>query len=264
MKNWFSFNNTDYKTALMPIVEYVDKELRPELRESEKTVTAGLNVKGKIKELCSLCKSDKKIADGVLKALTKDYNTSLDYVLAGRYLKNKWMKELNTISGWVDWSTAFKKLYEKLGSDFLCEVLKDMELGNSDISGGSSNSIITDIYNKFAKGNKVTAFYDSNKLEYHLNNLKTEIDGFLGSIEKTLNALDKFEYNGKCTYQYSSDFNSKEAIYNIRVRRTDNEIRNYSYVLSEGLKSELRNYKYFGTTKREIPSIIKDIEEFLK
>lgn len=38
MKNWFAFNNVDYKTALMPIVEYVDKELRPELRESEKTV----------------------------------------------------------------------------------------------------------------------------------------------------------------------------------------------------------------------------------
>lgn len=35
MKNWFRFNNTDYKTALKPIIDSVE-ELRKELRETEK------------------------------------------------------------------------------------------------------------------------------------------------------------------------------------------------------------------------------------
>ena len=152
IKNWFAFNNTNYKTALKPIVDYIEESFRPELRETEKPVTAGLKtIQGRVKELCALCKKDKKIADIVIKALTKDYNTSLDCVLASRYLKNKWMSELENLKGWVDWSTAMNRLYEKLGADFVCTVLNDMKSGDSNLSGGASNTIITDIYNMITK-----------------------------------------------------------------------------------------------------------------
>ena len=126
-------------------------------------------------------------------------------------------------------------------------------------------SVITASTAEEAKAkHKITAFKDSENLEYHLNNLRNEISGFIDFINKTIKVLDKFESSNKCTYQYSSDFMSEKAEFDIRVRRvSDNEVRNYAYTLSKGLKSTLKGYKYFGVTPREIPNIIKDIEEFL-
>lgn len=57
MKNWFAFNNTDYKTALKKIVDDYMNDFRSELRESESKVTASRKWNNK-DEWCQNYKED--------------------------------------------------------------------------------------------------------------------------------------------------------------------------------------------------------------
>ena len=112
---------------------------------------------------------------------------------------------------------------------------------------------------------KAVAFKDSENLEYRLNKLQDEIKTFLHAIDTVLKLLDKFEDGKKCVYQYSSDFSSEEASFSLRIRRLkDNEVQNYMYALKKGLSSTLRQYKLIGLNVKDIPDVLKDIENFLK
>lgn len=118
------------------------------LRKSEARPTRQAS---QIKELCNMCRKDKQVADAVFKALTKDYNTSLDPVLAGQYLMKSWKAKLEELGGCNGWYDGFKKLYADMGVDFICSVLQDLKLGASEIGCGACTSIVQDIYSRLAK-----------------------------------------------------------------------------------------------------------------
>lgn len=118
------------------------------LRKSEARPTRQAS---QIKELCDMCRKDKQVADAVFKALTKDYNTSLDPVLAGQYLTKSWKAKLEELGGCNGWYDGFKKLYADMGVDFICSVLQDLKLGSSEIGCGACTSIVQDIYSRLAK-----------------------------------------------------------------------------------------------------------------
>lgn len=122
--------------------------------ESKKSEARPTKQDAQIKELCKLCRNDKNVADSVFKALTKDYNTSLDPVLAGQYLTAKWKSKLEELGGCDGWYDGFKKLYAAMGSDFVCSVLQDLKLGSSGIGCGACITIISDIYDKVVKRNE--------------------------------------------------------------------------------------------------------------
>lgn len=135
-----SFASKDDAYAhLQRMKQYSKSEARPTRQASQ------------IKELCDMCRKDKQIADAVFKALTKDYNTSLDPVLAGQYLTKSWKAKLEELGGCNGWYDGFKKLYADMGVDFICSVLQDLKLGSSEIGCGACTSIVQDIYNKLAK-----------------------------------------------------------------------------------------------------------------
>lgn len=118
------------------------------LRKSEARPTRQAS---QIKELCDMCRKDKQVADAVFKALTKDYNTSLDPVLAGQYLTKSWKAKLEELGGCNGWYDGFKKLYADMGVDFICSVLQDLKLGSSEIGCGACTSIVQDIYSRLVK-----------------------------------------------------------------------------------------------------------------
>lgn len=122
--------------------------------ESKKSEARPTKQEAQIKELCKLCRNDKNVAESVFKALTKDYNTSLDPVLAGQYLTAKWKSKLEELGGCNGWYDGFKKLYAAMGSDFVCSVLQDLTLGSSGIGCGACITIISDIYDKVVKRNE--------------------------------------------------------------------------------------------------------------
>lgn len=113
-----------------------------------------------IKELCRMCRKDKQAADAVFKALTRDYNTSLDPVLAGQYLTKTWQTKLKELGGCNGWYDGFKKLYADMGADFICSVLQDLKLGSSEIGSGACTSIVQGIYTKLTKKDESGATYD--------------------------------------------------------------------------------------------------------
>ena len=122
--------------------------------ESKKSEARPTKQDAQIKELCKLCRNDKNVADSVFKALTKDYNTSLDPVLAGQYLTATWKSKLEELGGCNGWYDGFKKLYAAMGSDFVCSVLQDLKLGSSEIGCGACISIVDTIYDKVVKHNE--------------------------------------------------------------------------------------------------------------
>lgn len=122
--------------------------------ESKKSEARPTKQEAQIKELCKLCRNDKNVAEAVFKALTKDYNTSLDPVLAGQYLTAKWKSKLEELGGCNGWYDGFKKLYAVMGPDFVCSVLQDLTLGSSGIGCGACITIISDIYDKVVKRNE--------------------------------------------------------------------------------------------------------------
>lgn len=122
--------------------------------ESKKSEARPTKQEAQIKELCKLCRNDKNVAESVFKALTKDYNTSLDPVLAGQYLTAKWKSKLEELGGCNGWYDGFKKLYAAMGSDFVCSVLQDLTLGSSGIGCGACITIVRDIYDKVVKRNE--------------------------------------------------------------------------------------------------------------
>lgn len=135
-----SFANKDDAYAhLQRMKQYSKSEARPTRQASQ------------IKELCDMCRKDKQVADAVFKALTKDYNTSLDPVLAGQYLTKSWQAKLEELGGCNGWYDGFKKLYADMGVDFICSVLQDLKLGSSEIGCGACTSIVQDIYSRLAK-----------------------------------------------------------------------------------------------------------------
>lgn len=122
--------------------------------ESKKSEARPTKQEEQIKELCKLCRNDKNVAESVFKALTKDYNTSLDPVLAGQYLTAKWKSKLEELGGCNGWYDGFKKLYAAMGSDFVCSVLQDLKLGSSGIGCGACITIVDTIYDKVVKRNE--------------------------------------------------------------------------------------------------------------
>lgn len=133
--------------------------------ESKKSEARPTKQEAQIKELCKLCRNDKNVAESVFKALTKDYNTSLDPVLAGQYLTAKWKSKLEELGGCNGWYDGFKKLYAAMGSDFVCSVLQDLKLGSSGIGCGACITIVNNIYDKVVKRNeaKKSEDFDMNK-----------------------------------------------------------------------------------------------------
>ena len=125
------------------IEEIYDKD------ESKKSEARPTRQATQIKKLCDMCRNDTQVSDAVFKALTKDYNTSLDPVLAGQYLTATWKSKLEELGGCNGWYNGFKKLYADMGTDFICAVLQDLKLGSSAIGCGSCVGIVQDIYNKF-------------------------------------------------------------------------------------------------------------------
>lgn len=122
--------------------------------ESKKSEARPTKQEEQIKELCKLCRNDKNVAESVFKALTKDYNTSLDPVLAGQYLMATWKSKLEELGGCNGWYDGFKKLYAAMGSDFVCSVLQDLKLGSSRIGCGACITIVNTIYDKVVKRNE--------------------------------------------------------------------------------------------------------------
>ena len=152
IKNWFAYNDTDYKTALKKVIEDFE-DFREDLRETEKltkTEAVARVPKTKVKELCELINNDKKVADAIFKDLTENYNCELDYVSATRYLIKTFGQDITDSHYWVKY---FKQLYRAKGTEFLCKVLKDMIPGtwDSEISGGSSGYVISYLYKKYIK-----------------------------------------------------------------------------------------------------------------
>lgn len=152
IKNWFAYNDTDYKTALKKVIEDFD-DFREDLRETEKltkTEAVAKVPKTKVKELCELINKDKKVADAIFKDLTENYNSKLDYVCATRYLRKTFGQDITDSHYWIKY---FKQLYRAKGIEFLCKVLNDMIPGirDSEISGGSSGYVISYLYKKYIK-----------------------------------------------------------------------------------------------------------------
>lgn len=140
-----------------------------------------------IKELCDMCRKDKQVADAVFKALTRDYNTSLDPVLAGQYLEKTWHGKLEELGGCNGWYDGFKKLYADMGVDFICSVLQDLKLGASDIGSGACTSIVRGIYTKLAEKDESGTTYD----EY--------VNAVAASLE------DDFEYSPITALEFAQD-----------------------------------------------------------
>lgn len=122
--------------------------------EAKKSEARPTKQDAQIKELCKLCRNDKNVAESVFKALTKDYNTSLDPVLAGQYLMATWKSKLEELGGCNGWYDGFKKLYAAMGSDFVCSVLQDLKLGSSGIGCGACITIVNSIYDKVVQRNE--------------------------------------------------------------------------------------------------------------
>lgn len=159
----------DAYAHLQRMKQYSKSEARPTRQASQ------------IKELCDMCRKDKQIADAVFKALTKDYNTSLDPVLAGQYLTKSWKAKLEELGGCNGWYDGFKKLYADMGVDFICSVLQDLKLGSSEIGCGACTSIVQDIYSRLAKKDETAkdgerAVDDYDTLRDGLKELGFELD----------------------------------------------------------------------------------------
>lgn len=159
------------------------------LRKSEARPTRQAS---QIKELCDMCRKDKQVADAVFKALTKDYNTSLDPVLAGQYLTKSWKAKLEELGGCNGWYDGFKKLYADMGVDFICSVLQDLKLGSSEIGCGACTSIVHDIYSKLAKKGETFTGRPQNYSYARIGHeVSTKwIDSVMGDLQDTLK-----EYN---------------------------------------------------------------------
>ena len=187
-----SFANKDDAYAhLQRMKQYSKSEARPTRQASQ------------IKELCDMCRKDKQVADAVFKALTKDYNTSLDPVLAGQYLTKSWKAKLEELGGCNGWYDGFKKLYADMGVDFICSVLQDLKLGSSEIGCGACTSIVQDIYNKLAKKDET-----AKDGERAVDDYDTLRDG----LKELGFELDSDTRNGK-VYAYRSRFKaSKDGV----------------------------------------------------
>ena len=131
--------------------------------ESKKAEARPTKQEAQIKELCKLCRNDKNVSESVFKALTKDYNTSLDPVLAGQYLTATWKSKLEELGGCNGWYDGFKKLYAAMGSDFVCSVLQDLKLGSSGIGCGACITIVDTIYDKVVKRNEAKKSEDEDE-----------------------------------------------------------------------------------------------------
>lgn len=146
--------------------------------ESKKSEARPTKQEEQIKELCKLCRNDKNVAESVFKALTKDYNTSLDPVLAGQYLTATWKSKLEELGGCNGWYDGFKKLYAAMGSDFVCSVLQDLKLGSSGIGCGACITIVSNIYDKVVKRNEAKkSEADGDKDVYTIDLYRIDADG---------------------------------------------------------------------------------------
>lgn len=93
--------------------------------------------------------------DELFKTITKEYNLTPDCVAATRWLIKEWGQE--DIQNNNEWPIRFRKLYNLHGVKFLNKYLNDLLLDSrSELSGGSSESILDGLYKKF-KGDKVVA-----------------------------------------------------------------------------------------------------------
>lgn len=263
IKNWFAFNNTDYKTALKNVISDID-DFRDELRETEKSseVKSVAKVpKTKVKELCDLVKSDKKVADSIVKDLTSNYNCELDYVLATRYLVKTFGQKIDNSSMWVK---HFKQLYNENGSKFLCKVLNDLVPGiyDSEISGGSSGFIISYLYKKYCS-NKVTASITIS-CEKGLDNLEGKIKEF----KKLLTRITSFIARRKSKYKYIVEddvFGSTECSHIWRITNNEGKSISIKLTLDDGFTTY--NVKCFVRYGRDSYSQTQNpwkyIEDFL-
>lgn len=93
--------------------------------------------------------------DELFKTITKEYNLTPDCVAATRWLIKEWGQE--DIKNNNEWPIRFKKLYNLHGVKFLNKYLNDLLFDSrSELSGGSSESILDGLYKKF-KGDKIVA-----------------------------------------------------------------------------------------------------------
>lgn len=93
--------------------------------------------------------------DELFKTITKEYNLTPDCVAATRWLIKEWGQE--DIQNNNEWPIRFRKLYNLHGVKFLNKYLNDLLLDSrSELSGGSSESILDGLYKKF-KGDKVVS-----------------------------------------------------------------------------------------------------------
>lgn len=93
--------------------------------------------------------------DELFKTITKEYNLTPDCVAATRWLIKEWGQE--DIKNNNEWPIRFRKLYELHGVKFLNKYLNDLLFDSrSELSGGSSESILDGLYKKFNE-NKATA-----------------------------------------------------------------------------------------------------------
>ena len=187
-----SFANKDDAYAhLQRMKQYSKSEARPTRQASQ------------IKELCDMCRKDKQVADAVFKALTKDYNTSLDPVLAGQYLTKSWQAKLEELGGCNGWYDGFKKLYADMGVDFICSVLQDLKLGSSEIGCGACTSIVQDIYSRLVKKDETAKDGERTVDDY---------DTLRDGLKELGFELDSDIRNGK-VYAYRSRFKaSKDGV----------------------------------------------------
>lgn len=223
--------------------------------ESKKSEARPTKQEAQIKELCKLCRNDKNVAESVFKALTKDYNTSLDPVLAGQYLTATWKSKLEELGGCNGWYDGFKKLYAAMGSDFVCSVLQDLKLGSSGIGCGACITIVDTIYDKVVKRNEAKKSEDEDeeafgKFEDTVKSILMDKYGVVdshGPSDETANSLvlqygatlrDAFYKGGNGGYSPES-----EALYIITDRLHEaphffDDCKNFKFKADESKKSE--------------------------
>lgn len=202
-----------------------------------------------IKELCKLCRNDKNVAESVFKALTKDYNTSLDPVLAGQYLTAKWKSKLEELGGCNGWYDGFKKLYAAMGSDFVCSVLQDLKLGSSGIGCGACITIVNTIYDKVVKRNEAKKSESEKNEGAYLDGSMSNAEFMSKLVDNAPNSLvfNKDDNSSKNTYTISAnpDFGKSSRHALIGLNADDDKYEVYTYLYNNDAMSNPREGKSF-------------------